>query len=213
MEQAASFIDVVARMCMTYRKDISVYASIKFRAVLFGACLLAVSLLSACGSDAATTAPALVTTASAATTTAPASATTATTSGATGTATAATCSVLNLNSLTEQQLTATIPDFPSRMIREFLEYRPYSSIAQFRQQIGKYVDASQVTAWEKYVYVPITPNSSDAATLKQIPGVDDTIAAALIAARPYASNDAFLKAVAAKVRPSQATQAACYIGS
>ncbi|MEZ4518070.1 MAG: hypothetical protein R3C44_15035 [Chloroflexota bacterium] len=69
------------------------------------------------------------------------------------------------------------------MTREFLEHRPYISIQQFHE-IGKYVDDAQVTEWEQYVYVPVDPNNSDADTLQQLPGVDETIAADLIAGRP-----------------------------
>lgn len=58
------------------------------------------------------------------------------------------------------------------MVGEFLEYRPYVGIRQFRRKIGKYVDEEQVAAYEQYVNVPIDPNESDAATLQQIPGLD-----------------------------------------
>lgn len=104
---------------------------------------------------------------------------------------------LNLNTASGQDYLNTIPNFPNRMVREFLEYRPYVSIQQFRQEIGKYVGQDQVAEWEKYVYVPVDANQSDAATLKQIPGVTDDVAAQLIAARPFASPDAFLAKLAA----------------
>ena len=45
-------------------------------------------------------------------------------------------------------------------------------------------------------YVPVSVDQSDAETLKQIPGVDDDAAAALIAARPFGSNEAFLTKLA-----------------
>lgn len=78
---------------------------------------------------------------------------------------------LNLNTVTSDELLATIPGFGNRMVREFQEYRPYISIQQFRQEIGKYVDDAQITEYEKYVYVPIAVNDSDSATLQQIPGL------------------------------------------
>lgn len=88
-----------------------------------------------------------------------------------------------------------IPDMNSRMVREFNEYRPYISILQFRREIGKYVGADQVAAYEQYVYVPISVNDSDVATLMQIPGLDETAANQIIAARPFADNQAFLAAL------------------
>lgn len=97
------------------------------------------------------------------------------------------------------------------MVREFNEYRPYSSILQFRKEIGKYVNAAQVAEYEKYVFVPIKFNNADADTLQQMPGVDKTIAAQLIAARPYASKDAFLKKVGELVNPEQLTIGASYV--
>ncbi|MFN8419004.1 MAG: hypothetical protein U0528_07140 [Anaerolineae bacterium] len=124
---------------------------------------------------------------------------------------AATCTKLNLNTLTEDQLMQTIPDFTSRMVREFLEYRPYVSIQQFRREIGKYVDAAQVTAWEQYVYVPIAVNDADADTLMQIPGVTAEIAAELATGRPYTDNIAFLAMLGRQINADQVVAANCYL--
>ena len=127
------------------------------------------------------------------------------------TAQAEACTKLNLNTVTEAELMATIPGFSARMVREFHEYRPYVSIQQFRQEIGKYVDESQIAEYEKYVYVPVDANDSDAETLKQIPGIDDAVAAKLVAGRPYSSSEAFLGALAAQVSDEQLAGAACYL--
>jgi DNA uptake protein ComE-like DNA-binding protein len=118
---------------------------------------------------------------------------------------------LNLNTATSDQLLATIPGFGNRMVREFQEYRPYTSILQFRREIGKYVDDAQVAEYEKYVYVPIAINDADAATLQQIPGLDSTEADALITARPYASNDAFLEKLATYVSAEEVAIAKRYL--
>lgn len=99
----------------------------------------------------------------------------------------------------------TIPGMNNRMVREYMEYRPYVSILQFRKEIGKYVGDEQVASWEPYVYVPVQVDQADVETLKQIPGVDDTIAKELIAARPYGSSDAFLTKLAAYLTPEQVT--------
>ena len=119
-----------------------------------------------------------------------------TTTATTSDTTVATAAKLNLNTVTEEELLATIPGFGNRMVREFMEYRPYVSIQQFRQEIGKYVDEAQVSEYEQYVYVPINVNEADAATVMQIPGVDATVADALLAARPYTDNAAFLAKLA-----------------
>lgn len=120
----------------------------------------------------------------------------AVTTATTSDTTVAAAAKLNLNTVTEDELLSTIPGFGNRMVREFMEYRPYVSIQQFRQEIGKYVDEAQVSEYEQYVYVPINVNEADAATVMQIPGVDATAVDALLAARPYADNGAFLAKLA-----------------
>jgi DNA uptake protein ComE-like DNA-binding protein len=116
----------------------------------------------------------------------------------------------NLNTVTPEQI-LTIPNTGNRMVREFQEYRPYVSIAQFRKEIGKYVDEAQVAEYEKYVYVPVNPNEADAATMQQLPGVTEAVANALIAGRPYASNDAFLQKLATQVSAEQVASAGAYL--
>ena len=103
---------------------------------------------------------------------------------------------LNLNEASGDDYLATIPDFGNRMVREFMEYRPYVSIQQFRREIGKYVSDEQVAAYEMYVYVPVDVDNADAETIMQIPGVDTATAQTLMAARPFNSNDAFLAKLA-----------------
>lgn len=46
-----------------------------------------------------------------------------------------------------------IPGVGNRMKHEFEEYRPYTSIEQFRREIGKYVDKNEVARLEMYVSV------------------------------------------------------------
>jgi DNA uptake protein ComE-like DNA-binding protein len=118
---------------------------------------------------------------------------------------------LNLNTATGDEFMAGVPGMSNRMVREFMEYRPYVSIQQFRREIGKYVDQTQVTEYEKYVYVPIDINNSDAATLQQISSLDATEAESLIAKRPFASNEAFLAELAQLVSEIELAQASGYL--
>lgn len=101
---------------------------------------------------------------------------------------------LSLNDASAEDF-ARIPGVGRRMVREFLEYRPYISIDQFRREMAKYVDAEAITGYEKYVYVPVNINESDIATLNQIPGVNAEMAQTLIDARPYENNASFLSKV------------------
>lgn len=167
-------------------------------------------LLTACGgAPQSSAAPAAA--ATAATVEATTEAADVTAAEATTETTTAAVQKLNLNTVTGNELLATIPNFGSRMVREFGEYRPYVSIQQFRKEIGKYVDAAQVADYEKYVYVPVKINDADEATLLQIPGVDATAAAALVAARPYADNQAFLAKLAEAAPQSDAATAEAYL--
>ena len=118
--------------------------------------------------------------------------------------------LFNLNTGTADEF-LTIPAMRNRMVREFEEYRPYVSIVQFRREIGKYVNADQVAAYEQFVYVPISVNDSDAETLKQIPSLTDEVANALIANRPYASNAIFLEALGAYLDVESVALASYYL--
>ena len=125
---------------------------------------------------------------------------------------AANASKVNLNTASADDFLAAIPGLGNRMVREFMEYRPYISIQQFRREIGKYVDEAQVTAYESYVYVPIAINDSDAETLQQIPGLSVDEAAALMAARPFASTEAFLTKLSEYVSADELETANTYLG-
>ena len=46
---------------------------------------------------------------------------------------------------------SSIPGLGARMLREFKEYRPYQNIAQFRREMGKYVNEKEVARLERYV--------------------------------------------------------------
>jgi len=73
-------------------------------------------------------------------------------STASGTQTALPNHSINLNTATDAQL-MTIPGMGPRMLHEFKEYRPYTSIEQFRREIGKYVDKAEVARFEQYVTI------------------------------------------------------------
>ncbi len=57
---------------------------------------------------------------------------------------------INLNSASDADI-LSIPGAGKRMVREFKEYRPWTSFEQFRKEIGKYVDKKEVARLERYV--------------------------------------------------------------
>jgi DNA uptake protein ComE-like DNA-binding protein len=59
---------------------------------------------------------------------------------------------LNLNTATDAEI-LLIPNLGNRMLREFKEYRPYKAMSQFRREMGKYVDKTEVARMERYVII------------------------------------------------------------
>jgi DNA uptake protein ComE-like DNA-binding protein len=59
---------------------------------------------------------------------------------------------IDLNTATDADI-LTIPGSGPRVLREFKEYRPYSSMEQFRREMGKYWDAAEVARLEQYVRI------------------------------------------------------------
>jgi DNA uptake protein ComE-like DNA-binding protein len=118
-----------------------------------------------------------------------------------------------VNTASANDFLTGIPGMGNKMVHEFEEYRPYRSIQQFRKEIGKYVSPEQVAEYEKYIFVPIAMNEADAATLQQIPGLDASEAQSLIAARPFASNDAFLSRLAGSVSAEELAVAKTYLSN
>ena len=60
---------------------------------------------------------------------------------------------IDLNKATKEEM-KLIPGVGDKMAHEFAEYRPWTSIDQFRREIGKYVDKTEVARLEQYVSIP-----------------------------------------------------------
>ena len=116
----------------------------------------------------------------------------------------------NLNTASTEQF-MSIPGAGDRLTREFEEYRPYTSIGQFRAEIGKYVSPDEVAAFERYVFVPVAPAEADPDTLQQLPGVNADVALTLDAEGPFDSVEAFLAALETTIAPQLVTFAKAYV--
>lgn len=57
---------------------------------------------------------------------------------------------VNLNTASRDEI-ELIPGMTSRMVGEFLEYRPYKNMDEFNREMGKYVDESEVARFRRYV--------------------------------------------------------------
>ena len=97
---------------------------------------------------------------------------------------------INLNTASEEEI-LLVPGVGRRMAHEFDEYRPYRALAQFRREIGKYVDDEQVAAYEQFVFVPIDLNSASDEDILSIPGVGNRMLHEFKEYRPYRSIEQF----------------------
>lgn len=117
---------------------------------------------------------------------------------------------LNINTASDEAF-RTIPGVGDKMVHEFNEYQPYVSIREFRKEIGKYVDEQQVAEYERYIFVPVSYNTSDTATLMQIPGLETSEAETLVENRPYENKQAFIDALSSYVDEQQMEIAKSYL--
>jgi DNA uptake protein ComE-like DNA-binding protein len=101
---------------------------------------------------------------------------------------------LNLNTATREEI-LLIPNLGNRMVREFLEYRPYKAMAQFRREMGKYVDDKEVARVEQYVFVPINLNTASDEDILTIPGLGQRMLREFKEYRPYKSMEQFRREI------------------
>ena len=91
---------------------------------------------------------------------------------------------LNLNSASKAEI-LLVPGVGNRMLHEFEEYRPYRALAQFRREMGKYVDDAEVARLSGYVFVPIDLNTASEEDILSIPGVGGRMEHEFKEYRPY----------------------------
>jgi DNA uptake protein ComE-like DNA-binding protein len=91
---------------------------------------------------------------------------------------------VNLNATTREEI-LLVPGVGDRMAHEFEEYAPYRALAQFRREIGKYVDDDEVARLEQYVFVPINLNTASDEDILSIPGVGRRMLREFKEYRPY----------------------------
>ena len=101
---------------------------------------------------------------------------------------------LNLNT-TEEKAFKMIPGVGDKMAHEFEEYRPYTSILQFKREIGKYVDQEEVARYLDYVFVPVELNTSSEDDIKALPGIGNKMTHEFLEYRPYKNLAQFRKEI------------------
>lgn len=100
----------------------------------------------------------------------------------------------NLNTTAEADF-KLIPGVGDKMAHEFEEYRPYLSVKQFKREIGKYVDDSEVERYLNYVFVPVELNTASEEDIKALPGLGKRMAHEFEEYRPYSNIAQFRKEI------------------
>jgi DNA uptake protein ComE-like DNA-binding protein len=101
---------------------------------------------------------------------------------------------INLNTAARAEI-LLIPGMSERMAHEFEEYRPYTSLEQFRREIGKYVPPAEVARLEQYVFVPMNLNNASGAAFLTIPGMTQRMVHEFEEYRPYTSFEQFRREI------------------
>jgi DNA uptake protein ComE-like DNA-binding protein len=117
---------------------------------------------------------------------------------------------INLNTATDEEI-LMIPGTGKRMLREFLEYRPYKMLAQFHKEIGKYVDDKELARLEQYVFVPINLNTASDEDILSIPGAGKRMVREFKEYRPYTNIEKFRKEIGKYVDKKEVARLERYV--
>jgi DNA uptake protein ComE-like DNA-binding protein len=94
---------------------------------------------------------------------------------------------INLNTATPEEI-LLVPGAGRRMVREFPEYRPWRTWAQFDREIGKYVGgAENAQKLAQYTFIPMNANTATDAELLTVPGATQAWVDRVKKGRPYKS--------------------------
>ena len=98
---------------------------------------------------------------------------------------------VNLNQSPREEI-LLIPRAGPKMAHEFDEYKPYTGgYAQFRREIGKYVNEQEVAHLEQYTFIPIDLNTASDSAILSIPGSGPRVLREFKEDRPYKSIEQF----------------------
>ena len=117
---------------------------------------------------------------------------------------------INLNTASDAEI-LLIPGLGQRMLGEFKEYRPYRAVAQFRREIGKYVDDKELARLEQYVFVPINLNTASDADILTIPGMGQRMLGEFKEYRPYKAIQQFRREIGKYVDEKEVARLERYV--
>ncbi len=93
---------------------------------------------------------------------------------------------INLNTATRDEI-LLVPGAGTRMVREFTEYRPGKSWAQFDKEIGKYGGADATAKLAQYCFIPVKLNTATDEDILSIPGAGPRMVREFKEYRPWKS--------------------------
>ena len=117
---------------------------------------------------------------------------------------------INLNTAPREEI-ELIPGMGPRMLREFLEYRPYKALAVFHREIDKYVDDAELARLEQYVFVPINLNTASDADILTIPGLGNRMLREFKEYRPYKAMEQFRREIGKYVSKEEVARLERYV--
>lgn len=101
---------------------------------------------------------------------------------------------VNLNTGTREEI-LLIPGAGNRMVREFTEYRPWKTWAQFDKEISKYVGQPETDRLKQYVFIPVNLNTATDDDILSIPGAGARMVREFKEYRPWKTKEQFDKEI------------------
>ena len=117
---------------------------------------------------------------------------------------------VNLDTGTEAEI-LLIPGAGRRMVREFAEYRPWKTWAQFDKEIGKYVGAEETNRLKSYVFIPVNLNTASDDDILSIPGAGPRMVREFKEYRPWKTQAQFEKEIGKYVGPKEVARLWRYV--
>lgn len=110
---------------------------------------------------------------------------------------------INLNTATPEEI-LLVPGAGKRMVREFDEYRPWKTYAQFDKEIGKYVGAAQTARLAQYTFIPVRLNTASDEDILSIPNAGPRMVREFKEYRPWKTREQFMKEIGKYVGAKEA---------
>ena len=117
---------------------------------------------------------------------------------------------VNLNTGTPPEI-LLIPGAGARMVREFTEYRPWKTWAQFDKEISKYVGQPETDRLKQYVFIPVNLNTATDADILSIPGAGARMVREFKEYRPWKTKAQFDKEISKYVGTTETARLWRYV--